>query len=192
MKSPRLHRAIRRANLGLLLAEFGGPTQLQALTGVTDTYLSAISNGRRELGDKAAAKLETGCGKPAGWMDEEHGPQVAHALSYGLSTVSIPTLRREDLMAREPIDALFKMQMTDDSAGHQYPPGSWIIWSTDRAPSNGKLILVKDAFGRPHVRVRHEGKLPGTWSAVAINSAYPSFDGDEVTLIAVYRGAMDP
>lgn len=62
-------RAIRRQRLAALVAEFGGPKALAEKTGTVDTHLIAIQQGRRDLGDKLAEKLEANAGKPFGWLD---------------------------------------------------------------------------------------------------------------------------
>ncbi len=64
-------RAARRARLDILISEAGGPTELAAMTGTTDTHLIACQRGRREIGDALATKLELGCDKPFGWMDDD-------------------------------------------------------------------------------------------------------------------------
>ena len=55
-ESPR--RVRRRARLVLLLSECGGAAQVARETGTPKTYISAIVNGTRGLGDKLAAKFE--------------------------------------------------------------------------------------------------------------------------------------
>lgn len=55
--------------LNELLGEFGGPKRLGEKAGTTDTHLTAMSKGRRNVGDELASKLEAATGKQHGWMD---------------------------------------------------------------------------------------------------------------------------
>lgn len=64
-------RKARRARLLELLNEFGGPKALAKKVGTVETHLTAVIKGRREIGDELANKLEAGCGKPLGWMDDD-------------------------------------------------------------------------------------------------------------------------
>lgn len=82
-QAPRPYRETRRQRLRELLREAGGPSALMALTGVTDTHLTACEKGRRMIGDDMADSLETGMRKPRGWMDSPPGaePLDAEALS---------------------------------------------------------------------------------------------------------------
>lgn len=66
--SPRQQR--RREKLIQLLAEIGGPTQAETDTGTPRSHFSAISAGRRGVGDALAHKLERCYGKPPGWFDQ--------------------------------------------------------------------------------------------------------------------------
>lgn len=71
---------IRLENLSLLIDEQGTQDKVSDLSGVSPVYLSQLKNetrdiktGRpRQMGDRTARKLETGCAKPIGWMDKEH------------------------------------------------------------------------------------------------------------------------
>jgi hypothetical protein len=71
-------REIRRANLERLIAEFDNSrTALSKQVETTDTLLSAIRTGNRELGDRLATRLEEKAGKPFGWMDCANDEPVA-------------------------------------------------------------------------------------------------------------------
>ena len=71
---------IRLENLSFLIQENGTQDKVSELSGVSPVYLSQLKNesrdiktGRpRQMGDRTARKLETGCKKPIGWMDKEH------------------------------------------------------------------------------------------------------------------------
>lgn len=64
-------RKARRTRLLELLAEFGGAKALAEKVGSVETHLIACAKGRRGIGDELASKLEAGCGKSFGWMDED-------------------------------------------------------------------------------------------------------------------------
>lgn len=68
---------IRHRNLLVLVEEAGSAANLSRLTGVPAAYLSQCINRAltksgqpRNVGAEVARKLETGMGKPAGWMDQ--------------------------------------------------------------------------------------------------------------------------
>jgi hypothetical protein len=75
---------IRMENYRLLLIEFrnspeqaGQPehgliTRFAAKGNVSARYLSHINNGRKNIGEDLARRLEIGFAKPIGWMDNPH------------------------------------------------------------------------------------------------------------------------
>jgi len=73
---------IRLANLAILVQEFGSQDAVARLADSSPVYLSQLINhtpdnktGRpREMGPRLARKLEAGCNRPRGWMDEPHLP----------------------------------------------------------------------------------------------------------------------
>ena len=64
-------RDIRHHNLTRLVGEAGGQRALARRTGVSAAYLSQVLSPRvnRYMGHNLARRLETGMGKPYGWMD---------------------------------------------------------------------------------------------------------------------------
>lgn len=68
---------IRRDKLELLVAEFGSQEEVAARSETSPVYLSQIKNQTldaktkkpRQMGDPTARKLEIGCNKEIGWMD---------------------------------------------------------------------------------------------------------------------------
>lgn len=74
---------IRLENLRLLVAEFGTQDRVADLANTQPVYLSQILNGAkdsktgkvRQIGDLLARKIEAGCCKDRGWMDNQ---QVTH------------------------------------------------------------------------------------------------------------------
>lgn len=73
---------IRLENLRLLIGEFSTQEKVAELAETSPVYLSQILNsavdsktGRiRQVGEPLARKLEEGCGKEIGWMDNRHLP----------------------------------------------------------------------------------------------------------------------
>lgn len=73
---------IRREKLEMLAQELGTVDAVAEKAGTSAVYLSQIKNravdsktGRpREMGTTLARKLESGCGKPPGWMDTDPSP----------------------------------------------------------------------------------------------------------------------
>lgn len=85
---------IRLDNLNLLVTEFGSIAEVARRSGTSEKYLWQLLNGvafqktgnKRNVGRVLARKLETGCGKPVGWMDVDHSannlpPQDAQFLN---------------------------------------------------------------------------------------------------------------
>lgn len=75
---------IRLENLRLLIGEFGTQDKVAELAETSPVYLSQILNGAadsktgrvRQIGDPLARKLEEGCGKEVGWMDNAQIPHT--------------------------------------------------------------------------------------------------------------------
>lgn len=64
--------AIRRANLRLLIAQWGGPSTLAKKLDLSGpSYLSQLIVGHRPITEKTARKYEADLGLPARWLDEE-------------------------------------------------------------------------------------------------------------------------
>jgi hypothetical protein len=67
----------RRANLALLVSQWGGPTTLARRLELSGpSYLSQLANGHSEFGEKAARRIEQTLELPAGWLDAEHKEQT--------------------------------------------------------------------------------------------------------------------
>jgi hypothetical protein len=90
-------------------------------------------------------------------------------------------------------DTLFVLALRDDALAPEFSCGTAVVWSKTRQPRPGRLVLVRDKYGRDHVRVYHDGRAPGQWSAVARNPAFPTFDAveDGLQILAVHRGVLD-
>lgn len=85
---------IRLANLVLLVQELGSQEAVAARATTSAVYVSQLLNrapdsktGKpRQIGDPLARKLEAGCDKELGWMDNAHYPRdhrnerISHAV----------------------------------------------------------------------------------------------------------------
>lgn len=67
-------KEIRRANLRLLIVEFGTQAKLAVASGTEAAYISQILSDKtkREIGDDLARRLEKASKKPHGWLDHSH------------------------------------------------------------------------------------------------------------------------
>jgi hypothetical protein len=78
-KSGMDNKQIRLENLKILVTENRTIAAVAKLADTAEAYLSQILNSvplpsgkTRGVGDELARKLESGCGKPVGWMDQRH------------------------------------------------------------------------------------------------------------------------
>lgn len=79
---------IRRDNLAIAVARFGGANKLAEAANVSAAYLSQVKNSQpasgsgkpKKLGDDVARKIEDALGERTGWMDTDHSEaQPRHA-----------------------------------------------------------------------------------------------------------------
>lgn len=86
---PRVQRRLHW--LKVLVAEGGGPTSVGAAVGTPPSHISAMTAGRRGVGDALADSLESAFGRPNGWMDRPI-PEAEAPLGNPTSEASKPTL----------------------------------------------------------------------------------------------------
>lgn len=106
---------IRLDNLRLLIGEIGTQEKVAELAETSPIYLSQILNraadsktGKiRQIGDPLARKLEQGCNKEIGWMDN---PQIPHSYHSPKMQAALALMERMDAhqleRAYKIIDAL--------------------------------------------------------------------------------------
>lgn len=176
------------------------PGQLAKAAGVT---AGAVSQWRSGLTKKLQADCAIGLQKLTGWSAEwwstGHGPKhVARdiavpdygmAQSLSLPPFKTPFIKMEDLMRldKNAIPAMFELAVPDGALEPGIPRGTLFVWSTERQPNEDRLVIVRDKYGQDHVREYHKGHAPGAWTAAASSSRFPSFDGSEVTILAVSK-----
>jgi len=80
MRAMRTIAQIRLDNLRLLVQEFGSQDAVAVRGNTSPVYISQVINQTpdsktkkpRQIGDPLARKLEAGCDKELGWMDNHH------------------------------------------------------------------------------------------------------------------------
>lgn len=115
---------IRLGNLDLLIAELGTQEKVAEAGGTSSVYLSQIKNrtpdkktGKpRQMGDDMARKLEEGCLKERGWMDNIQKKPVVYATAQPVVALiadeyklNQPLQERFDIWTRAAIDLLQKL-----------------------------------------------------------------------------------
>jgi hypothetical protein len=109
----------------------------------------------------------------------------AHSVS--LSPFDTASLTLEEVMRLDKLPPLFELAVPDGALGPGTPQGTEFVWSTTREPAPERLVIVRDSYGQAHVREYRRGAAPGQWTAAAVVPSYPSFDGADVTLLAVSK-----
>lgn len=117
---------IRLENLAALIAEKGTQEAVAEAGCTSSVYLSQIKNrtpdkktGKlRQMGDDMARKLEQGCGKERGWMDNNHTAplvyQTAQTVVAMVAAEPRPALQfqeRFDVWTRTAIEILQKLDL---------------------------------------------------------------------------------
>jgi hypothetical protein len=119
---------IRLENLELLIAELGTQERVAESGSTSSVYLSQIRNqspdaktGKlRQMGDEMARKLESGCRKERGWMDNQHQDATGYTTHQDrhttIATAREPTpfpIRQEryDAWTMAAIDLLQKLDI---------------------------------------------------------------------------------
>ena len=153
----------------------------------------------RTISEETAREIERSAHKPLGWMDDPAAhvtPSrvVAHDLSQPVDTMLPPILGVQDIVSGQPLPPVFRLAVTDDSGGEDYPRGSHIIWSCLRKSRFGAIVLAKDAAGELHIRRMQQGRAAGAWVGAPLHKAYRVLDSevDDVQIVAVFDGFQLP
>jgi len=121
----RQREQVRLNNLEILITEAGSAAKVAKMAGTSESYLSQVRRKMRTqkgtprgLGNELATKLETGLGKPTGWMDELHEAEYRisdthrivrmgkHILHAGGETAAVKLPSQElPLKENKPADA---------------------------------------------------------------------------------------
>lgn len=133
---------------------------------------------------------------PAQSPKSGHPEAGAHSdvnLAHGLSLVPFqdpPTISWERVLSGELLPPLFKLAMPDDALAPRTPRGTVYIFSTEGAPEDGDVVLVKAANGKPCMRLHFDG-VGGDWEVRSRDAAHPPMqrvrDGVERLARALFR-----
>lgn len=201
---------IRRANLKALLAGFRPERKFADLIERSQTQVTQWKNASpdsktgkpRQLSSEICRLIEEKCGKPEGWMDQQHWGSAQHAdagsgsstdpvdqdLSHPEPMMEPTTLQWESVVQLKEFPVRFKLAVPDDALAPDTPRGVVLHFSTEADPVIGHGVLVQDAAGGRHVR-RYAQGLGGAWRAEARNTAYMTLhSSDGVKLLAVVTG----
>jgi transcriptional regulator with XRE-family HTH domain len=116
------------------------------------------------------------------------GRGLAHDLSQPRSIVNPTTIEWDELMARE-LPETFALAVKDDAMAPLLNVGNVARFSTSRAATPGKRVLVADRDGHAYIR-EYRVRRGDHWQAVALNAAYEPMDSvaDGLTVLAVMTG----
>ncbi len=109
---------IRKTNLLILIDEVGKKSAIAKLADTDPAYISQVLSENpkhsRNIGEDFARKLESGCGKPRGWMDQYHPRNVVGHINATLDGAGGAFQGQVDTQAKPPI--------IDEDAWKQLPP----------------------------------------------------------------------
>lgn len=204
-------QACRRSRLQALVghADFeGSKARLGlALNYKSGSHVSQMLKGHRPITEKTVIQIEAmRGGKYAGWFSDcaatrpAEVPRVAgaraeaHGMNLYAITVKPVELTWRDLVIATDLPALFEVHMPDGALQPNIAPGTLLLFRTDFTAEDLRPrvgILVKDAQGGRYIR-RYAEAPGGRWIAQALDAAYASLDGADVSILAVMRGRIDP
>jgi hypothetical protein len=156
---------IRRENLRILVSETGGVAKLADRLGISGSQVSQWKNASpdsktgkpRAMQDESARRLENACGKPRGWMDQQHSIDTAEPMVYPLrNEVLSPSTnihRTEDSAQStiQKISAKWPFPLVDESAYLALPPDgrNWVQAKTSAAIEEARSLFATTATKRP-------------------------------------------
>ena len=156
---------IRRDNLKILVSETGGVARLADRLGISSSQVSQWKNASpdsktgkpRAMQDDSARKLEAACGKPRGWMDQQHSSDIADPTAYptckeGLSP-SMNVQRAEDSAKStvSTIAAKWPFPLVDERAYYALPTEgqNWVQAKASAAIDEARSLFTTPATKRP-------------------------------------------
>lgn len=166
---------IRRENLDALARQLGSVDAVAAASTTSPVYLSQIKNqaldsktGKpRQMGSALARKLESGCGKPFGWMDTDHrspsnvepGPDVKgvypllSSVQAGMWTELCDSFTREDAQdwypstkSLGPCGYMLRVKgrsMENPGGSPSFTEGMILHINPDLDPTPGLYVIVR-------------------------------------------------
>lgn len=158
---PRVQRRLHW--LKVLVAEGGGPTSVGAAVGTPPSHISAMTAGRRGVGDALADSLESAFGRPNGWMDRPI-PEAEAPLGNPISEASKPTLAQAlevvlDAMAQSTakteLKQLLPMLVETNASAYRARLGELLGQSLQKQPSIAdKLLAIPSEVESPRLSQR--------------------------------------
>lgn len=114
-------------------------------------------------------------------------PPLAHQVSLETVTV-VPFIQWKQLMT-QPLPAVFKVVLPDNSMFPKAPAGTAVEFSAGIQPMPGDGILIRDRSNNVYFREYRESR-PGVWVAFAANGAYAPLEAerDGLEIMAVLTG----
>lgn len=200
---------IRRANLKALLAGFRPERKFADLIERSQTQVTQWKNASpdsktgkpRQLSSEICRLIEEKCGKPEGWMDQQHAPagvdappvQVAQVVSLPSGDDELQTYPWEFVVSAVlPLPRRFCAAVPDDALAPRSPKGTEFVFASDfkGRPGDGVAVIVQTAGGRRYMRM-HFALDGNAWEARARDPAFPALhserDGLQLLAVAVFR-----
>ena len=92
---------------------------------VSHVYLSHVKCGRKPIGAAVARKIESGCSKPHGWLDQSHGDTDPRDAEERMVVEQILAIYRNSPGAvKRLITDAIKKALTEPNTPGQAPPQS--------------------------------------------------------------------
>lgn len=185
--APSLRRQRRHRNFAALVERAGGTTEMAALLRTQKSYVSAMANDKRGVGDEIAARVERALGLPPGWMDQEHQhPHAGRALDQDLSLAAAilpPLLTWEVLASMTDLPQKFALTLVDGAMSPALPKGTKAVFEATEGAEPGQIALIRagDAYHVRQLRLQADGSV----RAVPFSAAWPTFEAFEVVAVVV-------
>lgn len=209
---------IRLINLRSLIAEKGTIAAVADASGTAAAYLSQITTGNllpsgkpRVVGTRLARKLEIGCAKPDGWMDQHHEKLAQGAMQNyipapdvrdyvplismvqaGNFSEAIDSLHVGDYFEKIPTSYpkkrhTFALEVSGESMMPRFPPGMRLIVEPDMEYQSGDFVIAKNGGDATFKQIMKDG---GVWYLKPLNPQFPTLPLADAHVIGVVREAV--
>lgn len=161
---------VRLENLNALVSEFGSAAAVAERASTSAVYISQLRNRTRSIGNTLARRLEAACGKPNGWLDNDHSagpkPRVAsHSLKLLDQDLWVAAISDELTIVSSLATSqdAFAVRISGREMVPIFEKGDVVIVDPGSPPAPGVYVLVEDDkashwFGRyREIRVGQEG-----------------------------------
>jgi len=203
---------VRLARLEMLISEFGSIVAVADRAETARAYLGQIRNGvlssvgrPRGIGDALARRLESGCGKPRGWMDtplEDAGfdrnvtpakvgkrpyPVISAIQAGSLREIADPYAPGDGFDVEYGDDKwsewTFALEINGESMMPEFRPGDRVLIDPALTPNAGEFVAARNAsneatFKKYRVRgISDDGKE--IFELVPLNPDFPTLRSDQ-------------